>query len=227
MTDPPEVTPASVSQSNQTDAATEALYRLTQSTKDFLKYQPVYVEGAEAKKTLLLKEAEIRKKNELIEKLESAIAVYIHGGHKEVTRIKLENAEIAKEKTDLDIKLQQALKEKGKAKEQAEKIKCLLDEQDAESAKLKNEVLVLKAREEALKTNLRKETAAKEDVNDQLSKTQIELEKYVAYRANLVDLDPSKLYGTLSTMSSRLYCLSAVRLALKVWRGYGNARILW
>ena len=226
MTEPLEVTPASVSQTNQTDAATEALYRHTQSVKDFLRYQSIYAEGAEAKKTLTLKEAEIRKKNEQIEKLESAIAVYIHGGHKEVTRIKLENAEIAKEKTDLDIKLQQALKEKGKAKEQAEKIKCLLDEQDAESAKLKNEVLVLKAREEALKTNLRKETAAKEDVNDQLSKTQIELEKYVAYRANLVDLDLSKLYGTLSTMFSRLYCLSAVRLALKVWRGYGNAHIL-
>jgi len=216
MTDPLEVTPASVSQSNQTDAATEALHRHTQSVKDFLRYQPIYAEGAEAKKTLSLKEAEIRKKNEQIEKLESAVAVYIHGGHKEVAKIKLENAEIVKEKTNLDIKLQQALKEKGKAEEQAERTKCLLDEQDTESAKLKNEVLVLKAREEALKTDLRKETAAKENLNDQLSKTRIKLEKYVAYRANLVDLDLSKLYGTISTMSSRLYCLSAVRLALRV-----------
>ena len=226
MTDPPEVTPASVSRSNQTDAATEALYRLTQSTKDFLKYQPVYVEGAEAKKTLLLKEAEIRKKNEQIEKLESAIAIFTHGGNKEVTRINLEKAEIAKEKTNLDTKLQQALKEKGKAEERVEETKYLLDEQDVESAKLKKEVLVLKAREEDLKTDLRKETAAKEDANKQLSTTRIELGKYAAYRANLVDIDMSKLYGTTSTISSRLYCLSAVRLALKVWRGYGNAHIL-
>ena len=209
MTDPPEVTPASVSQSNQTDAATEALYRLTESTKDFLKYQPIYVEGAEAKKTLSLKEAEIRKKNEQIEKLESAIAIFTHGGNKEVTRINLEKAEIAKEKTNLDAKLQQALKEKGKAEEQAEKTKCLLDEQDVESAGLKKEVLVLKA-------DLRKETAAKEDANKQLSTTRIELGKYAAYRANLIDLDLSQLYGTISTMSSRLYCLSAVRLALTV-----------
>jgi len=199
--------------------------RQSQSAKGFLRYQSIYAEGVEAKKALSLKEAEIRKKNEQIEKLESAIAVWIHGGHKEVTRIKLEKAEIVKEKTNLDIKLQQALKEKWKAEEQAEKTKCLLDEQDAESAKLKNEVLVLKAREEVLKTNLRKETAAKEGVNNQLSKTQIELEKYVAYRANLIDLDLSKLYGTISTMFSRLYCLSAVRLALKVWRRYGNAHI--
>jgi chromosome segregation ATPase len=226
MTDPPEVTPASVSQSNQTDAATEALHRHTQSAKDFLRYQSIYAEGAEVKKILAIKEAEIRQKNEHIEKLDSAIAVWTHGGHKEVTRIKLEKAEIVKEKTSLDIKLQQALKEKGKVEEQAEKTKCLLDEQNVESAKLKNEVLVLKAREETLKTNLRKETAAKEDVNDQLSTTRVELEKYAAYRANLVDLDMSKLYGTTSTVSSRLYCLSAVRLALKVWRGYGNAHML-
>lgn len=216
MTDPPEVTPASVPQSDQTDAATEALYRLTQSAKDFLRYQPTYVEGAEAKKTLSLKEAEIRKKNEEIEKLESAIAVWTHGGNKEVIRIKLEKAEIAKEKTNLDTKLQQALKEKGKAEEQAEKTKCLLDEQDIESAKLKKEVLVLKAREEELKTDLRKERVAKEDMNSQLTTTRIELGKYAAYTANLIDLDLSQLYGTISTMSSRLYCLSAVRLALKV-----------
>jgi len=226
MTDPLEVTPASVSQSNQTDAATEALHRHTQSIKEFLRYQSIYAEGAEAKKTLSLKEVEIRKKNEHIEKLESAIAVYIHGGHKEVTRIKLEKSEIVKEKSNLDIKLQQALKEKGKAEEQAEKTKCLLDEQNTESAKLRNEVLVLKTGEEALKTNLRKETAAKEEVNDELSKTRIELEKYVAYRANIVNLDLSKLYGTISTMPSRLYCLSAVCIALKVWRRYGNAHTL-
>jgi len=225
MTDPPEVTPASVSQSNQTDAAIEALHRHTQSAKDFLRYQSIYAEGAEAKKTLSLREAEIRKKNEQIEKLESAIAVWTHEGHKEVIRIELEKAEIVKENTNLDIKLQQALKEKGEVEERAEKTKFLLDEQDVESAKLKNEVLVLKAREEALKTNLRKETAATEDVNDQLSTTRIELKKYTAYRANLVDLDLSKLYGTISTMSSRLYCLSAVRLALKAWRRYGNAHI--
>ena len=216
MTDPPEVTPASVPQSDQTDAATEALYRFTESTKDFLKYQPIYVEGAEAKKTLSLKEAEITKKNEQIEKLESAIAIFTHGGNKEVTRIELEKADIAKEKTNLDTELQQALKEKGKAEEQAEKTKCLLDEQDVESAKLKKEVLVLKAREEELKTDLRKETAAKEDMNSQLSTTRIELGKYAAYTADLIDLDLSQLYGTISTMSSRLYCLSAVRLALKV-----------
>lgn len=207
MTDPPEVTPASVSQSNQTDAATEALHRHTQSAKDFLRYQPIYAEGAEAKKTLSLKEAEIRKKNEQIEKLESAIAVWIHGGHKEVTRIKSEKDEIVKEKTNLDIKLQQALKEKGKAEEQAERTKCLLDEQDVESAKLKNEVLMLKDREEALKTNLRKETAAKEDVNDQLSTTRIELEKYAAYRANLINLDLSKFSKGVAKIWERTHTL--------------------
>ena len=216
MTEPLEVTPAFVSQTNQTDAATEALHRHTQSVKDFLRYQSIYAEGAEAKKTLTLKEAEIRKKNEQIEKLESAIAVWTHGGNKEVIRIKLEKSEIVKEKTNLDTKLQQALKEKGKAEEQAEMTRCLLDKQDVESAKLKKEVLVLKAREEELKINLTEERAAKEDMNSQLSTTRIELGKYAAYTANLIDLDLNQLYGTISTMSSRLYCLSAVRLALKV-----------
>ncbi|KAF2179721.1 hypothetical protein K469DRAFT_730544 [Zopfia rhizophila CBS 207.26] len=168
MTDPSEITPNSASQGDQTDAPAEALLCLTQSAKDFLKYQSLYAEGAEVKKTLSLKEAEIRKKDEKIKELDSAITVMAHGGQKEVIRMKLEKAEILKEKNNLNTKLQQALKEK-------------------------------------------------EDVANRLRMTRTEVEEYATYKANLVNLDLSKL----------LYCLSAVRLALKIWRKYGNAHTIY
>ncbi|KAF2187928.1 hypothetical protein K469DRAFT_769800 [Zopfia rhizophila CBS 207.26] len=112
MTDPSEITSNSASQGVQTDAPAEALLRLTQSANDFLRYRSIYAEGAEAKKTLSLKEAEIRKRDEKIKELDSAITVMTHGGQKEVIRMKLEKAEIVKENIDLNTKLQQALKEK-------------------------------------------------------------------------------------------------------------------
>lgn len=174
MTDPSEITPKYESQRNQADAPAEALLRLTQSAKDFLKYQSIYAEGVKTKKNLALKEAEIREKDEKIKKLESAIATISYGGQKEVVRMKMEKAEIAKENHDLNTKLRQALKEK-------------------------------------------------DDVTNQLSTTRIEVEEYATYTAELVNLDLNKLYGTTPTMSGGLYCLSNVRLALKMWRKYGNA----
>jgi chromosome segregation ATPase len=195
MTNIAEVVPGPGSESKEADAATDALIRFTQSANEFFSYQRIYAQGARANKALSLKEAEVREKDAKIKELESAIAVWTHRGHEEVTQMELERDNIAKEKSDLDTQLRQALTGKGKVQTQAEKTVRLLDKKTKESAQLQKEVLTLKAREEELKTTLSKEITAEENFAKQLHTTRTELGEYASYTANLVDLDLNNLYG--------------------------------
>lgn len=221
-----DVAPDPASQSNPADAAVEALLRLTQSAEEFLKYQSTFTEGAETRKTILLQEELIREKDEKIRTLESAITVFVYGGQKEVSRMKLEKAEIATERDELNAKLEQIMEEKRKAEELAENNKQLLDKQIEETDLLKIEVLGLRVREEALRAELTKEVAEKESVALQLCRQTLEVEKYYSYTTNLTEVDMTKLYGITPKLCGRSYYLPAVRLALRVWRRFGSVQTL-
>src|SRR5262245_61240480 len=139
MANTSEAAPEPISERSQPDAATEALVRFTESAKDLFQYHHIYVEGAEAKKSLSLKETEIKEKDDKIKELESAIAVWTHGGNKEVSRMKVENAELKNEISNLKTRLQQESEEHGKVRARAEDAKHRLNVQGNELWRLQGE----------------------------------------------------------------------------------------
>jgi predicted RNase H-like nuclease (RuvC/YqgF family) len=173
----------------EADAASEALVRFTQSAQDCLRYRSIYIQGAEAKKALALKEVEIREKDRRIQELDTALTVWIRGEQKEVARMKLEKAEIEKERLDLETKLKQTLREKNKAEEQIDRTRRLLDDRNRESANLQKELIELKERVEKLKADLSQQVTAKEHEAKLLGTIRTELGKYTAYTADLINID--------------------------------------
>ncbi|OCL07659.1 hypothetical protein AOQ84DRAFT_222662 [Glonium stellatum] len=200
--------PSSVPNSDQTtDGAIEALHHFVESANNFLAYQAVYTDGAEAKRMLSLKEVEIKEKNETIQRLETTVAVMNHGANKEVARIRLEKAEMEKSKDDLEQTLRQVREEKARAEEQVKKAKAQLDRQNEELDKAEEESNSHKARADALDLRLKLDANAKEQTNDQLRAAEAELEKYIVYRSGLVEFDKNQFRKSMTKIWENTHAL--------------------
>lgn len=175
------------------EAATEALSRFQESVEELLKYKDIYSETAKAKKALLQLEAELRKKDVMIQELESAISVFTLGGNKEVNRMKIENAEVRKVNMDVMKKVEQAVQEKRESEAQLDNTRKLLTKKGQESAQLQKEISQLIKKDEALLIRLKDTIAAKDEIDSRFSAAKIRLEVYDGYTAGLIDLDIPKL----------------------------------
>ena len=175
------------------EAATEALSRFQESVEELLKYKNIYSETAKAKKALLQLEAELRKKDAMIQELESAISVFTLGGNKEVNRMKVENAELRKVNTDMMKKVEQATQEKIQSKAQLDDTKKLLIKKGQESAQLQKEINQLIKKDGDLVLRLKDAISAKDEMESRLSAAKIRLEVYDGYTAGLTDLNIPKL----------------------------------
>lgn len=201
----PEI-PRPTSESNEAEAAIQALLCFAKSTEDVLKYQPIYAEGAQAKKALRDKEAEARAKDDRIKELESAISVWTRRGNEEVRKAE-------SEKAALSARLQLVLREKAAIEVKAKDTESLLNTRTKYLNQLQKEVHDLKAKEEKLNTAYRKESIAKKEIAAELDKIRVELHEYAGYTENLIDLDMVKLYEHVSIFQSRIFWL-LTRLAL-------------
>ncbi|KAF1847302.1 uncharacterized protein K460DRAFT_425972 [Cucurbitaria berberidis CBS 394.84] len=188
---------------HEPDAATQALARYAESVQDFLRYQHIYAGGAQSNKTVSILQAEIKEKDEKIKQLDTAISVWTVGGNKEVSRMKVENAEIRAEMSGLKNQLQQESKDKGQFEAQLKHASHLLGEQEKQSTKLRREIETLKAENDVLKTRLQEGKAARDQLNSQLDLTRGELDTFTGYKANLVNLDLTKFCEGLTKIWER------------------------
>jgi hypothetical protein len=171
----------------QAEAATNALQCYLDSAEDVLRYRNVYLEAVETKKILVQTEIKLQEKNEVIQKLESAISVFAAGGNKEVNRARLEIAEARKE-------LEIVTEQKSKVETGMKNARQSLAKREKECAEVQNENGELKKAVEALAADLQNVTAAKEDAARRLGAANIQLGVYDRYTANLMDLNITELY---------------------------------
>lgn len=175
-----------------TDAATQALSRFKSSAEDFLKYQHIYAEAVGTKLALQKKKIEIEEKDDKIQELETAIAVFTHGGNKEISRMKLETVELKKDISDVTRQLQLVAEEKRRTETGMNDTKQLLTKQAKDLAQLQKEVMALKKKEKTMTADLEKEIGVKKDAICRLTDVHAQLNVYVGYTTNLVDLNRSK-----------------------------------
>ncbi|CAO2651700.1 Nn.00g042700.m01.CDS01 [Neocucurbitaria sp. VM-36] len=175
------------------DAATEALARCADSVRELLKFQHVYTGRAEAQKTISIMQSENRAKDEKISELELAIAVFTRGGNKEVSRMKLENAEVKQEMSGLRSQLQKEIEERALLETQLKNTKQFLAEKATHSTRALKDVSALKAENEMLKAKVHEEKLANADLGSQLDLTRNKLNTFTGYTANLITLNLSKL----------------------------------
>lgn len=161
--------------------------------EELLKYKNIYSETAKAKKTLLQLEAELRKKDAMIQELESAISGFTLGGNKEVNRMKIENAEVRKVNVDVMKKVEKAIQEKRESESQLDDTRKLLAKNGQESAQLQKEISQLMKKDEALVIRLKDMMAAKDEIDSRFNAAKIRLEVYDGYTAGLTDLEIPKL----------------------------------
>jgi hypothetical protein len=179
----------------QAEAATNALQCCLDSAKDVLKYKDVYFKAVQTKSTLVQTEIKLQEKNEVIEKLESAISVFTTGGYKEVSRARLEIVEARKE-------LEIVTEQKRKVETEMKDARQLLAKKGKECTEMQNENSKLKKVVETLAADLQNVTAANEEVARRLSAANMQLGAYDKYTANLLDLNIAELYVCISLHSS-------------------------
>lgn len=171
----------------QAEAATNALICFENSAEDFFRYRNVYTEAVETKQALLRTKNEVQEKNEVIQKLESAILVFTSGGIKEVNRAKVEIAEAKHQ-------LQKVTEENREIKMVMKDTRQSLTKKEKECAEMQSEVSELREKVETLTMKLQSEMAAKEDATSRLGAAKIQLGVYDSYTANLVELNITKVY---------------------------------
>ena len=180
----------SIITTEQAEAASKALIDFQKSADDCLQYLNVFKGAVETKKALVRTEIELRKKDETIGKLESAISIFTLRGNKEVSRVKMENAEAMK-------LLEIVTEEKERTNVMLKNSEQSLEKLERESAKMRSEVSELKTSNDNLAINLRSEIAAKKEATDRLRTAEMQLSLYNNYTTNLVHLNTAKLYVIL------------------------------
>jgi chromosome segregation ATPase len=175
----------------QAEAATNALQCCLDSAKDVLKYRNVYFEAVQTKSTLVQTEIRLQEKNEVIEKLESAISVIAAGGNKEVNRARLEIVEARKE-------LEIVTEQKRKVETEMKDARQSLANKGKECAEMQNENSELKKVVETSAADLQNVTAANEEMARRLGAANMQLGVYDKYTANLQDLNIAELYVCIS-----------------------------
>jgi hypothetical protein len=211
MANAPEVEP--ILTPEQAEAATRSLRSFHDSAKDCLKYIDVFAEALETKKALLRTETELHGKVEIIKKLESAISVFILGGNKEVSRVKVENAEANK-------RLELVTREKDRIKAMLNDAQQSLTKKESEHTKLQKEATELKTKSETMAVQLQNEIATNKEAAGRLGAVERQLGIYHSYTANLVQLNTTSLYVTLLLCFARLeakHLLTSSKSIERIW----------
>lgn len=118
--------------------------------------------------------------------------------------MQVETTGLKKDNLGLNKQLQQVVEEKKNVETGMIQAKQSLARKGEELVQLQKEVTALRRKEKTMAANLEKEIDAKKDAIRRLEDAQLQLNVYVGYTADFVDLNENKLYASPPLKSHRM-----------------------